>query len=93
MRPVFQWVVPIAVLGSVVCIAMTLLQYIKANRLGVPGGYLSLALGSLGVGLCAGAATYIISSRIVPSTLATAGSISLITAGVLLFTLIRAFGT
>jgi len=96
MRQTAWWFVPVAVLAATFCVAATLLHHIEAHRLGVPGGYLSLALGSAGVGLCAGAGSFFSSpptGRSVPLMVAIAGAASLITAGLLLVLLIRAFGT
>jgi len=96
MRQIARWIVPVAVLASALCVAATLLYHIEANRLGVPGGYLPIALGSVGVGLCAGVGSFISSApdlRSIPLTVAVASGVSLLTAGLLLAILIRAFGT
>lgn len=71
---------------------MVLLHHVEAHRHGVPAGYLPIILGSLGVSVFAGAASFMTSSRSIPLTIAVAGGVSLATAGILLATLIRAFG-
>lgn len=96
MRRIAWWFVPVAVLVGAFCVAGTLLHHIEAHRLGVPGGYLPMVVGSVGVGLCAGAGSFIASAsnrRSIPVMVAVAGGVSLVTAGLLLVTLIRAFGT
>jgi hypothetical protein len=96
MRQIAWWFVPVAVLAGNFCVAATLLHHIEAHRLGVPGGYLPIALGSVGVGLCAGAGSFITSVpewRSIPLAVAIASGVSLMTAGLLLVILVRAFGT
>lgn len=96
MRQIAWWFVPVTVLAGTFCVAVTLLHHIEAHRLGVPGGYLPIALGSVGVGLCAGAGSFIASdpeSRSIPQAVGIASGVSLVTAGILCVILVRGFGT
>jgi len=96
MRRIAWWFVPVAVLAATFCVAATLLHHIEAHRLGIPGGYLPTVLGSMGVGLCAAAGSFISAApdrRSIPLAAAVAGGVSLVTAALLLVILIRALGT
>jgi len=93
MKQITRWVVPVAMLGGALLIAATLMHYFGAIRLGKPGGYLVLAMGSVGSGLCVGWADYAAGSRSIPSALALAVGASLVTAGLVIFILVRAVGS
>jgi hypothetical protein len=86
------WVIPAAVLGSGGVVAVTLLLYVQAYRLGAPGGYLPLVWGAGGVGLIAGVANFLLSPAPRPA-LITFLAVTLVTALLLAATLIWAFGS
>jgi hypothetical protein len=60
MKQVSRWPVPLASLGSAVILAVTLLHYIQAHRLGVPGGYAPTFLAATAAGAIAGACSYFV---------------------------------
>ena len=87
---------PVAVLGSAATICITLLHYAHAHQQGVPGGYFAVGLGAIIVGLLAGAGGYFSATpeRRAPSAAVAVGVVvSLVTAGLLVATLIWAFGS
>ena len=81
-----------AVLGSSIVVAATLLQYIQAYRLGVPAGYLPVVLGAGGVGFIAGIANFLVSRALWPAVIASL-TVALVTASLLAATLVWAFGS
>ena len=90
------WSIPIVAVGSGVAVAATLLHHMQAYRAGVPGGYLVFGLGTLSVGVLAGVGTYFTAPatrRAIQKAAAVTVGVSLATAGVLLATLIWAFGS
>jgi hypothetical protein len=96
MNQIKWWSAPISALGGGIAVAATLLHYIQAHGLGVPGGYLPLALGAISVGLLAGVGGYYSASphrRIISSAVAAAIVVSFATAGLLVVTLVWAFGS
>ena len=96
MKHVSFWPVPIAVLATVTAVAVTLLHYVQADRMGVGGGYSALCFGALSVGVLAGIATYfsgLPTRRAIPTALALGTFVSLATAVVLAAALIRVYGS
>jgi len=89
------WGVSISVLGAGAIVAVTLLHYFNAQRLGVPGGYLMLALGSVATGSLAALAGLIAvpaDGRRALVAISVAVIVSLVSAGIVLTALILAFG-
>ncbi|MBF6025045.1 hypothetical protein [Lysobacter niastensis] len=96
MKQLSWLVVPVAALGSALVVAATLLHYAQAHRQGDPGGYLSIGLGAICVGLLAGVGVFLVASprwRAISVAFGVALVTSLATCGLLLATLIRAFGS
>jgi len=96
MRQLSRWSPSIVALGSSLVIAATLLHYAQAHRIGAPGGYLMPGLGAVSVGVLAGAGNYFTAAsdqRNIPSAMAAAVVVSLTTSGLLMATLILAFGS
>ena len=92
-----SWVaVPVVALGSALAVASTLLHHTQAHRLGVPGGYLPLGLGAVCVGLVASVGCFLVAPqerRSVPAAILVALVVAFATSGLLLATLIWAFGS
>jgi hypothetical protein len=96
MKHVSWWSVSIATLGSVIVSSTTLLHYLRAHESGASGGYLAIALGSVGVGVLASLRGYLsltVPQRRLSSALAVAAIVGLLTFGILTATLIWAFGS
>ena len=96
MKQLTWLAVPIAALGSGLAVAATLLYYAQAHRLGVPGGYLPMGLGAVCVGLLSGIGGFLVASprwRSIPVAAGVVLVTTLAASGLLLVTLIWAFGS
>ena len=96
MKQLSWLAVPIAALGSGLAVAATLLHYAQAHRLGVPGGYFPLGPGSVCVGFLAGTGAFLVAPpqwRTIPVAAGVALVTTLAASGLLLITLISAFGS
>ena len=96
MKQISPWLTPLVALASSIAVAATLLHYAQAHRSGVPGGYLALCLGALSVGVLAGAGGYFTipaAQRAISMAIAVAVLVSLITAGILVTTVVWAYGS
>ena len=96
MKQLSRWSASIVALGSSFVVAATLLHYAQAHRLGVPGGYLAVGIGAVSVGVLAGAGTYFSTAsgqRNILVAIAAGAIVSLAAAGVLMVTLVWAFGS
>jgi hypothetical protein len=96
MKQLTWLAVPIASLGSRLAVAATLLYYAQVHRLGVPGGYLPIGLGAVCVGLLAGIGGFLAASprwRSIPVAAGVVVVTTLAASGLLLVTLIWAFGS
>jgi hypothetical protein len=96
MRQLSWLAVPVAALGSSLAVAATCLHYALAHRHGISGGYLPLALGAVCVGLLAGTGGFLVAPpqwRTIPIAVVIALVASLAAFGLLLVTLIWAFGS
>jgi hypothetical protein len=96
MKQISSWLTPIVALASGIVVSATLLHYAEAHRSGTPGGYFTLCLGALSVGVLAGAGSYFsipAAQRAISTAIAVAVLVSLATAGVLVVTLVWAYGS
>jgi hypothetical protein len=92
MKQLLLLVIPIAVLGSSIVVAATLFQYFQAYRLGEPGGYIPIIFGAGGIGFIAGIANFLFFPKLWLAIIIFL-IVMLITANVLIATLIWAFGS
>ncbi len=95
-QQVSRWPVPIASLSSAAILAITLLHYIQAHRLGVPGGYAPTLLGATASGAIAGACSYFVvppSQRSGISASLIGAAVALAFACLLVVTLVSGFGS
>ena len=96
MKQLSRWPVPVASLGSAAILAVTLLHYIQAHRLAVPGGYALAFLGAAAAGVIAGACAYFAApagsrSGIVAALIGAA--VASVWLAILVVTLVSGFGT
>lgn len=90
------WAIPGAALGSSLIVAVTILHFIRANRAGMPGGYLALFAGTIGVGLLTAICHHLSvtsQQRGLARFLVVAIGVAGVTAVILFAVLIRAYGS
>jgi len=91
-----SWLIAIAAIGSVLAAAATLLHYIQSHRVGQPGGYLALALGTITVGVLVAGCSHFAkpeATRSAPTSGLQGAFASLAFVAIVFVTLIWGFGT